>query len=72
MGSASWATGTKVHDKLSLITLIFAYTGISYTVYVYIQLGSFYIEDNKTTHFYGNYFLADSECPQTEDPQTNS
>jgi len=42
MGSASWATGTKVHDKLSLITLIFAYTGISYTVYVYIQLGSFY------------------------------
>ena len=30
------------------------------------------IQCNRTTHFYRNYFLADSECPQTEDPQTNS
>merc|ERR1711911_84374 len=27
--------------------------------------------DNKTIHFYRNYFLSDSECPQTEDPYRN-
>ena len=30
------------------------------------------IHRNRTIHFYRNYFLADSECPQTEDLQTNS
>ena len=29
------------------------------------------IQDNKTIHFYRNYFLSDSECPQTEDPYRN-
>ena len=28
------------------------------------------IQCNRTTHFYRNYFLADSECPQSEDLQT--
>ena len=29
------------------------------------------IQGNKTIHFYRNYFLSDSECPQTEDPHRN-
>ena len=30
-----------------------------------------FIQRNKTIHFYRNYFLSDSECPQTEDPHRN-
>ena len=30
-----------------------------------------FIQSNRTTHFDRNYFLSDSECPQTEDPHRN-
>ena len=29
------------------------------------------IQRKKTINFYRNYFLSDSECPQTEDPNRN-
>ena len=36
-----------------------------------LEFSSFTIQSNRTTHFDRNYFLSDSECPQTEDPHLN-
>ena len=36
-----------------------------------LSAGLHIIQRNKTIHFYRNYFLSDSECPQTEDPHRN-
>ena len=48
--------------RIYYLRLFFHYRSTSFISY------SISIQRNKTIHSYRNYFLSDSECPQTEDP----